>query len=281
MVIVGYVGLNTFQRNGLAFRSELTKQAAQLNNINGLPDDSCMNMNEGIEFFKQHNCERSPVSSNGKKVVLYGDSHAWTLAKPLRDYFISQGDEFTEYTSGYCIPLNLKNKNERCRNINSYVFNKIEEKKPDLLILFAYYSFRSEEPEYLEPIPYEALIAKLSTELLQKGVKKIIIVGPMPVWTADLPKVLQREFILKRKPVPERTYVDIKQSALDFDAKMKKFNYPKGIEYLSLKDFLCNEGGCRVSVGSNLQDHLIIFDYGHLTTNGATYIFENLLKQKL
>jgi len=281
MVIVGYVGLNTFQRNGLAFRSELTKQASQLSNVNRVLDDSCMNMDQGVEFFKQHNCERKPSSPNGKKVVIYGDSHAWSLAKPLRDYLISRGDEFTEYTSGYCIPLNLKNKNERCRNINSYVINKIEEKKPDLLIIFAYYSFRSAEPEYLESIPYEDLIAKLSAELLQKGVKKIIILGPMPVWTTDLPKVLQREFIMKRKPVPERTYVDIKKSALDFDAKMKKINYPKGVEYISLKDFLCNANGCRIFVGRNLKDDLITFDYGHLTNNGATYVFENLLKQHL
>ena len=175
MGIAGYVGLNTFQRNGLEFRSELTKQASQLSNVNRVLDDSCMNMDKGVEFFKQHNCERKPSSPNGKKVVLYGDSHAWTLAKPLRDYFIARGDEFTEYTSGYCIPLNLKNKNERCRNINAYVFNKIEERKPDLLIIFAYYSYRSGEPEYIESIPYEELIAKSSTELLQKGVKKITL----------------------------------------------------------------------------------------------------------
>lgn len=279
MIIVGYIGLNTFQRNGLAFRSELTKQAAQLNYIKGLPDDSCMNMDKGIDFFRQQKCERKASAPNGKKVILYGDSHAWTLAKPLREYFIARGDEFTEYTSGYCIPLNLKNKSERCRNINSYVFNKIEEKKPDLLILFAYYSFRSEEPEYLESIPYEELIARLSAELIQKGVKKVIILGPMPVWSSDLPKILQREFIMKRKPVPERTYVDIKASALEFDSKMKGFNYPKGVEYVSLRDFLCNESGCLVSVGKNLADELITFDYGHLTDNGATYIFENLLKE--
>ena len=281
MIIVGYVGYNTFKRDGLVFRTEFTKQSAQLAKITGVPDISCVNVDAGVEFFKQHQCERKALIGSGKKVVLYGDSHAWGLAPALRQYFITQGDAFTEYVSFYCTPFDVMNKNERCRNINRYVFNKITAEKPDILIMFAYYSFRASEPEYQSGEPYDQHVKKVALNFLRGGVKKVLIVGPMPVWNADLPKILQRQFLMKRLPIPERTFVGLKQESLDFDSKMKNYSYPSGVDYISLSDFLCNKNGCLVSSGPNLSNDLIVWDYGHLTLNGANFIFNNLLKAYL
>jgi hypothetical protein len=277
MAIVGYVGYNTFLRQGLSFRSELTKQAAQLSNIRGRPDESCLNTDLGTEFFNKQSCERKASVDGGKKIILYGDSHAWGLAPPLRQYFIDRGDAFTEYTSAYCTPYDLNNKNERCRKINRYIFNKIISEKPDLLIIFAYYSFRASEAEY-QGGAYDQHIKNIALNFRRDGIKKILIVGPMPVWNTDLPKILQRQFVMKRLPVPQRTFYGIKKESLDFDSKMRNYVYPEGIVFVSLNDFLCNEKGCLVSTGPNLSDQLMVWDYGHLTINGANYIFNNLLK---
>jgi len=282
MIIVGYVGYNTFQSGGLAFRTEMTRQAYKLSTaINTKPNEECLNFHEGVEFFENHKCEVSATSPEKRKVILYGDSHAWGLSPRLMEYFTSQGDQFKEYLTAYCVPYDLDNKNERCRKINHYIFDKIAKQKPDLLIIFAYYSFRASESEYQGKESYDQHIKNIAQNFLRGGVKKVLIVGPMPVWNADLPKILQREFLMKRLPFPERTTIGLKQESLDFDSKMKNYTYPNGVEYVSLNEFLCDEKGCLVSTGPNVSDHLMVWDYGHLTVHGANFIFNNLLKAHL
>ena len=51
------------------------------------------------------------------------------------------------------------------------------------------------------------------------------------------------------------------------------------IEYISLKHLLCDTEGCITTVGDDIENDLIVWDYGHLTTNGAKYIVDNILSK--
>jgi len=49
------------------------------------------------------------------------------------------------------------------------------------------------------------------------------------------------------------------------------------VTYVSLREFLCNAEGCLTSVGADETKDLVVFDYGHLTAEGARYVTEHKL----
>ncbi len=49
------------------------------------------------------------------------------------------------------------------------------------------------------------------------------------------------------------------------------------IRYVSLRESLCNMQGCLTSVGENLREDLVVWDYGHLTVSGAKWVTDTVL----
>jgi hypothetical protein len=92
---------------------------------------------------------------------------------------------------------------------------------------------------------------------------------------------LLRNFFLKGKDIPRRTYEGVTKQSLGWDKKLKDQRYPAIVRYVSLKGFLCNNSGCLTTVGPNLKKDLIVFDWGHLTESGAAFITNNLLAKFL
>lgn len=178
-----------------------------------------------------------------------------------------------------CVPLSLLDKRQRCRDINNFILKRIKQEKPDFVILSAFYRYYADWQDYDEKIPYNNYIKEISSKMLQNGAHQILIVGQIPTWHDSLPHVLWRYFILKNKPIPNRTFEGINLASLKYDLAMKNQTYPKGIFYLSLKDFLCNSEGCITSAGEDLTKDLVVFDYGHLTKSGAKLITENLISK--
>jgi hypothetical protein len=64
---------------------------------------------------------------------------------------------------------------------------------------------------------------------------------------------------------------------LEFDDVLKKQNYSEKVEYISLRDNLCNSSGCLVKVGPTLSKDLLVFDSAHLTESGAANVTEKIL----
>jgi hypothetical protein len=108
----------------------------------------------------------------------------------------------------------------------------------------------------------------------QLNVGQVIVVGQMPTWKTDLPKVLTRQFILRGLEIPERSGLELEELSIAMDATLRKISLPKGFRYLSLTDILCNANGCLTRVGPDLTTDLLVWDYGHLTTVGAKFVVE-------
>jgi len=53
------------------------------------------------------------------------------------------------------------------------------------------------------------------------------------------------------------------------------------VEFVSLKEHLCDEKGCLTHIGPDLPNDLIVMDYGHLTENGAKHVSESVLGEKI
>ena len=288
MIVMGCSGYNTYKHDGLKFRP-IAKQANILSNynyFNGKSEadfwgsNSCFNLFESYLTFEKNGCEKI-IFQGHKKIFLMGDSHSAYLSQGLRDYLINKEYNLFQYSAGYCTPLSLNDKRERCQQINKHSFEIIKREIPDTIIIFANYLAYESNGDNGEKIPYENFILEKIKEYKNIGVKKVVLIGQIPTWEDSLPKTLIRRFVLKLKAIPERTYDGVTPKSLEWDKKLKEQNYPDNVIYVSLKDFLCNTSGCLTKTGPDLQNDLIVFDYGHLTKSGANYITQSLLSKSI
>ena len=285
MALIGCIGYECYAREGFPLRP-LAKEAQTLSSYNyydGKTEaefwggNSCFNLKDSYLSFQRNGCETALFPGN-QKVFLVGDSHSAYLSQSLRGFLLEKKYNLFQFSAAYCTPLSLNDQRERCRNINRHVLEKIETEKPDLLIIFADYIDYENSPENGETIPYSDFVMERASFFRQVGVERVIIIGQIPTWEGSLPKSLIRDFILKRREVPSRTYEGIVPLSLEWDGKLRDRGHPpSGVTYLSLKDFLCDTSGCITLVGPNLEKDLIVFDSSHLTKSGSQFIVNHLL----
>jgi hypothetical protein len=285
MVLIGCIGYECYAREGLPFRP-LAKEAKTLSSYNyygGKTEEgfwghnSCFNLNDSYMSFERNGCETTQFPGN-QKVFLVGDSHSAYLSQSLRGFLIQKKYNLSQFSAAFCTPLSLNDKRERCRDINRHVLEKIESEKPDLLIIFADYINYENSPENGEHVPYSDFVGERAGFFRHVGVKRVIVIGQIPTWEGSLPKSLIRDFILKRRKIPSRTYEGVVPVSLEWDRKLRdRAHSTDGITYVSLKDLLCDTSGCLTVVGPNLEKDLIVFDSSHLTKSGSQFVVNNLL----
>jgi hypothetical protein len=58
-----------------------------------------------------------------------------------------------------------------------------------------------------------------ANELKRLGIKKVIIVGPVPQWKGDLPSIVVRNFFSK---TPRRTYVGVNIDIIAYNQNLRE-----------------------------------------------------------
>ncbi len=225
-------------------------------------------------------CDKILFPANGT-VMMLGDSHSQALYQGLKPYLDAQEINLIAYPILECTPLSLNDKRPRCVDYNKWIQNQIQTIKPDLVMLFAHHLFRAKDPYYGESINYPAHLWKAAAKLKSEGIKNVWIIGDIPNWQESLPHAMNFNFLRHDKPVPERTYVYVVRESLKMDEILRAEDNHQGVEYVSLKDALCNDKGCLTKVGTDFPNDLIVMDYGHLTKNGAAYLSEQVLGEKI
>jgi len=304
MIAVGSGGCIIYDANG--FPSRIGSQIAiDLINYNYLSPDpngkseeefwekGCFNMKDSVDFFRLNGCEQKAFPDR-PTVFLLGDSFSAYLSLGLKSYLHERELNLFQY-SATCVLLSLKEDRSRCREISAHILEMIKVQKPDIVVIFEHYwavrdmffenywtnqqANQHTAPHYHEGVPYGEYLVRKTRELEDLGVRKIVLIGQMPMWDAMLPKVILRRFVRFGRPVPERTYEGIVQASLQFDDKLKRLEYPSNVIYVSLKDNLCNSSGCVVKVGPNISKDLLVWDTAHLTQSGAIFVAENILSK--
>ena len=290
MIVVGSSGFCTYQLGGISTRT-FARHGRELFgyryfydfNVGGKDfwgSPNCFNTKDDFRSYEKNGCEKI-IFQNHEKVFLIGDSYSAFLSLGLRSYLNSKEINLFQYSTGYCIPFSVNDESGRCAQIYRHIRQMVGIEKPEIIIIFANYLVYPSSSEYKEPVPFENFILKKTDEYEKLGVKKIILLGQMPTWEPTLPKILLRNFVLKGKKIPKRTYEGITKESLDWDIKLKEQKYPAIVSYISLRDFLCNISGCITTVGPDLKNDLIVWDAGHLTKSGADFITRNLLSKEI
>lgn len=98
---------------------------------------------------------------------------------------------------------------------------------------------------------------RLTDHLKGLGVARVMVTGPAPHWTRDLPQWVVARWHT-RTP---RMWQGVNQFYIDVEAEFAS-SQPAGIEYFSVMDRLCNDDGCLVAVGDDYAADITSWDYG-------------------
>jgi peptidoglycan/LPS O-acetylase OafA/YrhL len=218
-------------------------------------------------------CER--LKYPGRPIVfLVGDSFSVALYQGLQPYLDQHRINLIDYSVVYCTPLSLKDKRSECVDYNRYIHDRIASQKPQMVVISAHHLLWTQDPNYNESHNYETYIREKAESLMNAGVPHVVLVGQVPTWRATLPELLNLEYLRYNRPVPERMLTGLAQESLQVDSDMKTQSQGSEVTYYSVRNALCNAQGCLTKVGVHFPEQLIVFDYGHLTGAGASFVVE-------
>lgn len=207
----------------------------------------------GVRFDRE-----SCIVRDGSKprVLLLGDSHAAHLYEGLRDTFPYVA--FSQATASGCRPVIPVKGARRCADLMKDVFERIAPaERFDAIIISSQW-------------PKNSIRYLRATVDLLNGFGKVIVLGPSTEYLSDLPALLAKESMsggnfVNRNSTYEATVVrnDMVERSLT-GAK---------VEFYSLTDLLCPEADCMTMTPAAVP---MMFDQGHFTREGASYVAEKL-----
>ena len=287
LALVGYVGYNAFERNGLGFRVKDRQDFAEFFE-NNPPTLNYSKHNNIFEKYRQE-CnfydlenwmEGHPTTvprpsidkscytaTSNTSIFLWGDSHAEQLYYGLKTRLPEDISILQVASSGCAAQIGDKNnaEPEYCRKSNIFALDEIKKHIPQIVIL-AQHSAHDQRND----------LQAITSLLKSIGVAKVIVIGPVPRWEPFLWKLIVKKFWLL---TPRRTYQNTIPEVFITDRSLKEKykNIAAGVQYISMVDFFCNPEGCLTYLGEDKRDGLVTFDYGHLTPNTSVYVAEKLI----
>ncbi len=212
-------------------------------------------------------CTETAPIKGARSIYLWGDSHAAHLYPGLHAAAHDRFD-LTQLTASLCPPLLDVDiaPTPHCRAINAYVADRIAAEHPDVVILAARwtgYDWRR--------------IVDTIDRLSRSGVRRIIVVGPVPMWRDSLPISLYRyfkgDFVLHR--LPQRMRYGLNPDVAVLDQKMADLLKGRAAIYVSALQILCDKDGCLTRTGGDI-DSLTAWDESHLTGAGSGFLVAHL-----
>ncbi len=221
-------------------------------------------------------CYFQDLNLSEKSVVLIGDSHAAHLYQGLKGVAAELNLNMMQLNASSCPPLLGEDEKYslNCRLLNNFTFKKLEEVRPSVVILSAEWQSYIGEPDFVNR--FDATVKKVR----EMGNPLIIVVGPLPRWNIELPKILEKNFLRLGRPIPMHTDSELDKSFFQVNQLMGRVARDAGTQYFSLTEYLCNDHGCTTMVGRSLSTDVITYDRGHLTKAGARFVSEPI-KAKL
>ncbi len=275
MIAVGYIGLDSYQREGLPFRFGKTIRRYANFTYDPLSDsrrDSCWLSNNAAPGGYSDTCVDKPVG-NLPLVFLWGDSHAARLYPGL---VLSNKNQFrlAQFTRDSCPPISDFSY-ENCIKSFPIVLDKVREMRPDVVVLFAVWNDYTETSK----IDIRRLNGTIQ-QLNEIGIPKIVVMGPAPKWDISLPynlaKIYQQDFSHK---IPARTTIGLDPSSEKIDGVLQRqLEGQKNVKYFSSFKAFCDQQGCLTRTSDD-PESLTTYDYGHLTTAGAKYLSQKLMAE--
>lgn len=292
MALVGSIGYYTYMKGGFEFRVKEREEFLSYFD-NARPE---MHYFQKIEFFSlwrpecsyfdlqkyrefrldgdvinsrpRDTLDKSCYERNYKyqrAVLLWGDSHAQQLVPGLMKN-LPNNWQLLQVTSSACLPnadVTAPSSSSQCKQSNYFALRTIVEARPDVVIL-AQASWHNKEK-----------LLATSEKLKELGVGRIVLVGPVPQWVDDLPKLIARRLWLTK---PIRSNVGIDKKIFQLNEQLQRDLEPyKSIHYANMIGALCNSDGCLLYLGEDIKRGIVSWDRSHLTPVASDFVARELL----
>lgn len=268
LVLVGYLGYNVEQRQGLAFRFPEPVRALlsyQYDYRDGYREGSCfLRPEQDAAAFAQ--CADTGEPAAGQ-LLLWGDSHAAHLYQGVLDRFGQRWSIRQRNASG-CPPIPglVVADRPHCKAINDHVLDEIRAHPPRAVLLAAAW-----------PTYDWARLAETVDFLQALGVTQIAIIGPVPQWTDGLPRQLLR--YLGDHPLdaqlPHYLAQGLDPAPRQTDTRLAALAAALGVAYASPISVLCPHKGCLTYLDDEART-ITAWDYGHLTGAASVFVMQHL-----
>jgi SGNH domain (fused to AT3 domains) len=210
------------------------------------------------------------ASPSKQRILIWGDSHAARLYAGAK----LDADLQVGLTALDICPPALKGVDGACLQSNQYVLSLIKKDPPDVVILFAAWYGAPQGKHVFQGVEASVQgVVEVTKEIRKAGVGRVIVAGPAPYWAADLPKVVFKHWT--RLSPPRRLNVGLEPDAFEVDRLMRQQSWPRGVEYFSMTDVLCDDDGCLTYVPGSGE--LTSYDYGHLTIPAAAFVAQKMI----
>lgn len=264
MVVVATLGLTVYLSGGISAR-----MPPSIRQLSEIEFDHTKRTRVGTCFLLTgqtskdfSKCEDYLVP-NRQSVLLIGDSHASHLYPGLQARF-GEKLNIIQRTAGGCPPMfnsATDVTNDLCKDVNQYIQQFIAQNGPQIVILSANWLF-------YRPDELSQTIHTLKSE----GIRKIVVVGPVPQWRDSLIKQLFLRFSKTGvAEVPFKTSQGLNSRVFEVDRQIADIAASMKVDYVSPYQLLCDAEGCLTRYGSSL-DTLMTWDYGHLTNGGSEHL---------
>jgi len=232
---------------------------------------SCLLSGSEKDFAQE--CEGTLKNEAAPLVLVWGDSHGAMLFQSLREAGELRKVSVAQYTSSSCPPILNFQKAGRplCKSINDTIFEKIKELEPETIIM------AHDWPQSVDEGSLDKLPATVAT-LKAMGVRRIVLVGPVPHWigslSIDVARIMRWGF---HNQVPKRKNGLLDGSIQSLNNSIRQIAKSLSIEYVDAYRNLCNSSGCLVTVEVSGKRDLTSFDHAHLSRTASDF----LLKQNV
>lgn len=206
---------------------------------------------------------------NGNGLFLWGDSHAQALSFGIRGH-LNDGVDFYQIASSACQPhiggdtVTTGEFKVACDKSNQAAIDAITRLKPKIVVMAQRYDHDKNH--------YNMIVQRL----LDIGVKKIVIIGPVPQWQPTLPRTIALRHFDKTSKMFSDNAFDKNVFLIDENMK-RQFASSNDVTYISLLDQLCQNGKCLAKVDDNNTP--LVWDYGHLSLPGSDFIAGHVLSK--
>lgn len=292
MILIGYLGYNCFDRKGIEFRHKFF-----IKQISSYTFDKVVEQRQHICFLMDKGDDVTNFSKvcihdeRSFKLVLWGDSHGGSIYPGFSE-LERQSDQIsvTQFTAAGCGGLlPTEEQGEFCRNANSLALKEILKIKPNLVVIY-----KAWHPHYLS-------LVKPTLEKLQAADIPVLVIGPTPRWSDDLPRMVYRYWRKHKELPPSYSYEglannllimktddlgelrkDFKKQNLPFPVALEEFDLDAGIKksavdfqklnqakfgsYFSAQAIVCDKKACFISM-QTLNDDL----KKAVVTSGGSY----------
>lgn len=231
-------------------------------------DPSCYVTDESLAnngTYNWHSC--ITPQTNKPTLLMIGDSHSAHIAGSIASNFPNH--ETLQLQASGCLPLWPLKGEARCTDLlYEAIENYISSLQNTTVIISARWTIWGQKPEKEFEITLHNFIQKLT----DAGVKRVIVLGPSPELTSNLPFLMARAQIMKKNDLSPFINHDVNR----FDSIMKRTlsQYSTNVEYISLVKQVCLTFECNKEIPQ-------LFDDNHVTADVSIKVSQFIKKEML